>query len=309
MRTFFWSIAAVLAFALAGTALGQTTLVSGDVLISTSHDNGVVINSRIRVYSREGVLKGDFTSSDSEIFRETLVRNGIVYVGSTFDMLRFDTSGNFLGPFNPFGRINYLAPVGDGSFVAADGSGLLYHFNFDGSLRQFRNTQLLNERPARGVDVAADQCSTFYNSDDDVVLWNVCTGVSSPISASRMSGVGRGLRVLPDGNVLAAYQVAVDRLDSAGNLVRTYNIAANGIALDEDGTSFWTGFLGTLSKVNLETGAVEIAVNTGVNIDFISVVGEPRPGLQSANSIPTLSQWTLALLAIALGIFAFLRLP
>ena len=60
------------------------------------------------------------------------------------------------------------------------------------------------------------------------------------------------LRLLADGSVLVADSAAIYLLNSAGNVVKTYDDAGNNnwfaLNLDANGTSFWSGDSGTVNS-------------------------------------------------------------
>jgi hypothetical protein len=72
------------------------------------------------------------------------------------------------------------------------------------------------------------------------------------------------LRILPNGDVLAADTSNVLEFDSSGNIIRTYTGFTGAselfaLNLDPDGTSFWTGDIGGSTgvwKVDIATGTI-----------------------------------------------------
>lgn len=260
------------------------------------------------MYGNDGSYKWTVASSTSTFFRECLVHNGSLYVGTDREIKRFDLSGNELPRFNGFPVINYLAPFADGSIAGANGSEEIFHFEADGSVRQ-RLTVTRNPL-ARGIDVDADQCSIRYAMNDRAATWNACTN-ADPIPFARAwsapPGFGRAFRILPRGGFLVAILTDLVRLDSSGRIVHTYGIPARALALDINGTSFWTGAGGTLIRVSIETGQVEQLVNTGQAVEYLSVVGEPRVALAATN-IPMMDWRWLVLLVTCFAVIAFLRI-
>ena len=99
------------------------------------------------------------------------------------------------------------------------------------------------------MDLAPDGCTMYYTSDGQhIQRYNICssTQLSSlnnvPLSNRAYAGA-LGVRILPDGSVLAADHYNIQRLDSDGNVVAIYyGFPDNGlaaIALDPDGQTFW----------------------------------------------------------------------
>lgn len=296
------------------SALQAVTIERGDVLITTSIDIAPYqVRSSIRVLSPDGVLKGELASTEDTLLRESLLMNGIVTVGGTYDVRRFSASGVALGALNSRDGVNYLAPAVDGSIVAADGYGSLYRFEADGTIRTSRYTGYLNEPPPQGIELAADQCTVYYNTDQRLAKWDVCRN-TPPVffGATRPAGYGTALRMLPDGGFLAAYRIDINRTDAAGNPIRSYGIPGVALALDLDGRSFWTGVGSTLVKVDIESGTIRQLINLdlgGGAIEYLSVAGEPRASLsQEGVSIPALSPSILMLLALTLVATTLYRL-
>jgi hypothetical protein len=82
------------------------------------------------------------------------------------------------------------------------------------------------------------------------------------------------------------------------------------IALDPDLRSFWaSNGLDSISKIDLETGDTLIQTSAfgGVEIDSLTVVGEPRAAVSAGAAIPTLAHWLLLALAATLVAIGFVR--
>jgi hypothetical protein len=252
---------------------------------------------------------GPWLPRRARFFRESLVHNGSLYVGTNTEIKQFDLSGNELPRFNGADAINYLAPFADGSIAGANVSGEIFHFEPNGSVRQRLQFSRL-VFPASGIDVDRDQCSVRYATMSRVATWNACTN-ADPLAFDRAWSTppefARAFRILPQGGFLVALLTDLAGLDSSGRIVRRYGIPARALALDINGTSFWTGAGGTLVKVSIETGQIEQLVNTGQAIDAVSVVGEPRVALSGTN-IPTIEPRWLVLLVACFGMIAVLRI-
>src|SRR5437879_12097650 len=96
---------------------------------------------------------------------------------------------------------------------------------------------------------------------------NFCSSIqlshSNNVPLSNRANAGAlGVRILPDGSVLAADHYNVQRLDSDGNVVGIYyGFPDNGlaaIALDPDGQTFWTTDTAgsQLLNIDLSHGAI-----------------------------------------------------
>jgi hypothetical protein len=120
---------------------------------------------------------------------------------------------------------------------------------------------------------------------------------------------------LPDGTFLVAVILAegwrvVHVASDGSSVIRTYQIPGNALALDIDGTSFWTNAGNFLLKVDIATGNILSETYTDFLIEGISVVGEPRAALASAAtaSVPTISPPVVIALMLTVAAIAMLRL-
>lgn len=296
----------VCSVALSAWKLGAQSLVPGDVLVSTyTSTSQTTFISRLLVYGGDGSFKREFANSTDFSFRETLVHNGILYVGTDNEIKRFDLTGSELPVFNSEFQVSYLSPAADGSLIASRGE--IFHFNEDGS----RRAALLFPRTGgSGVDLDADQCSVYYIGGQGLRLWNACTDAGPTLIGLLPPGSNAySFRILPDGSMLAAVLQNLVRLDRTAAVLQTYDLGnqVRAVAIDTGRTSFWTGAAGTLFKVSIATGATELATAVGEPIRHISVVGEPRAALVGAAAIPALSTWMLAFLATTLVVFGWWR--
>jgi hypothetical protein len=147
------------------------------------------------------------------------------------------------------------------------------------------------------VDVACDQTTMFYTSEGSVVRrYDLATSTQLPDFATGLPNDCFALRLLPPfdgtGGLIVANRSSVLRLDDTGSVVQVYDAAGEDFwfsaNLDPNGTSFWSGDLGTANfyRFDIATGAVEIGpINTGTGygtLVSISVVGEPTGGSNDA---------------------------
>ena len=234
-------------------------------------------------------------------------------------MSKFSNNGTLLaatfGSFN-FGPESCLIINGTTMFTSeTSGTGDILKLNLSG-------TQLANYNTARSdwIDLAANQCTMFYSDEGPSIhRFDVCTNTA----LSDFTNVGPAfyaLRILPNGDVLAAAGPSVKRFNSAGTLISSYTAAGESVFfalnLDPDGTHFWSGGIGTgiIYKFNLTpvgppvlSFSSQIATAGGTILAGLAVFGETTasggPPVQAV--VPTLSYPMLGLLALALIAAAF----
>ena len=188
---------------------------------------------------------------------------------------RFNSNGVSLGAFgggyncNPYsfafdrtGRVFVGEADCTGDLLVLDGSGALrgaFDVGHDG-------------RGAARIDLAPDGCTMFYTSQGpNVKRYDVCSGRQLPDfnAAPIPGGVAHALRILPDGGVLVAAVYTIVRLNSAGAVVQSYDVAGApdlwmGLDLAGDGT-FWASNYGSsdIVRFDIATGTVLSSFNTG----------------------------------------------
>ena len=126
------------------------------------------------------------------------------------------------------------------------------------------------------IDLAGDQCTLYYTSEDTTVRrYNVCTRTPLPDFAGDLTPpYCYALRLRPNKEVMVACQDAVHRLSPQGVNLQTYTRQSIGeldagglfaLNLDPDGTSFWTAglFSGNVYRVDITSGTVLANFNTG----------------------------------------------
>lgn len=126
------------------------------------------------------------------------------------------------------------------------------------------------------IDLAGDQCTLYYTSEDTTVRrYNLCTRTELPPLATDLTPpYCYALRLRPNREVMVACQDAVHRLSPQGDNLQTYTrqsigeLDASGLFalnLDPDGTSFWTAGLnsGNVYRVDIASGTVLTTFNTG----------------------------------------------
>jgi hypothetical protein len=212
-------------------------------------------------YDNKGAIIQDPFGSGFNADPESCVRDGAgnFYVGQadgTGDVLKFDSSGNPLG-----------------SFDVATGP-----------------------RGTDWIDLAADQCTLFYNSEGPIMRrFNVCTNTQLADFANTAGCLGVGMRIHPNGDVFTAcFDDTIRRLDSTGAVVQSYPIAgaSNLFAfnLDPDGTTFWTAdFSGTIYRVNITSGAIVKQFTRGAGVEGLAIFGEVTAAVEGPPGSATCS--------------------
>ena len=166
-----------------------------------------------------------------------------------------------------------------------------------------------------GMDLAADQCTLFLESNGVVRRFNVCTGTFLADFAMISEPFWHHpLRILPDGGLLVGFSDRMERYSAAGVRVRTYpGFARGAMTLTRGGSVVWIARTcrHEIVEVDLETGAtrhigepgVDMPISMVANLGWTAVLGASHVA-----GIPTASTVTLAFLAVALVLAAFLRM-
>jgi len=226
----------------------------GNILVSLA-------NGTVEVRSSDGTLQsiisGPFTGEAKGIAIDS---NGNLLVA--YNWPDDHSNGNTIGIYSPdgtfagtFGSAYNCQPLG----VLVDAAGNVYvsereclgrilRFDPSGRLLQtfYVNADYVG---AWWMDLAPDGCTMYYTSNGQhIQRYDICSSTQLsnlndvPLSNRAYAGA-LGVRILPDGGVLAADHYNIQRLDSHGNVVGTYygfpdrGLAA--IALDPDGQTFW----------------------------------------------------------------------
>lgn len=300
-------------------ALAQVVLERGDVLVVKS--SSADISAAISVFDSNGALKGTLIEFPDRLLADLFYRDGGLYVGARFPdaIERIDDRGNLLTSFataDDVYNLNYLSPGPNGGLLAVNSSGEVFQFAANGDLVTFRDVSW-SPRPFGGIDLASDGCTTFGVTFSRLVQWDACLNTPATFITALLPATLEALRLLPDGTFLvdSVGSPGVIHLAADGNILREYNFFGAGLALDIDGTSFWT-FRGCAPmKVDIASGAILTVgdcIDTPGGTVHLAVVGEPRAGLPAPataeSSIPALSRSVLALLALALACTAALKL-
>lgn len=168
------------------------------------------------------------------------------------------------------------------------------------------------------IDLASDGCTMFFSDEGPRIhRWNVCTNTGLP-DFTTVGPAFYALRILPNGDVLAAAQATVRRFNSAGTVIADYTASGEtfffALNLDPDGTHFWSGGIssGQIYKFNLTpvgppvlTFSSQIAQAGGTILAGLAVFGEnivsnptPTPTTVAATATPTATRTPTAAPAI-----------
>ena len=232
------SLVGILVNVVPGKAEGMGFDASGNLYVShyCADASACAAGNSVEKFSPQGFSLGGFGGGyDCNPYSFAFDRLGNVYVGQadcSGDLRQLDLSGTFRTAFD----------------VASEGRG------------------------SARIDLAPDGCTLFYTSQGpNVKRYDLCSRRQLPdFNVVPVPGGYTGsLRVLPDGGVLVATSADVTRLDSAGRVVRRYDLADQpdlwiGLDLVGDGT-FWASNYGSsdLCRFDLATGTLLGRFNAG----------------------------------------------
>ena len=220
--------------------------------------------------------------------------------GGHNESIVFDSSGNFyVGQAD--GTSDIIKRDSSGAFVAR------YDVTDD-------------NRGSDWVDLASDQKTMFYTSEGRAIQrFDVSTNTQLANFATLAgSGNAFALRLLGDGGLLVADRSNIKRLNSAGAVTQTYDVAGQdfffALNLDPDGNSFWSADYntGNVYKFNIASGAVSTSFNKAGGVSGLAVYGEitqgnptpPRSVPDGGTSFALLGLSCLSLMALRRSIAA-----
>jgi hypothetical protein len=281
--------AAIFAALLAAQSAAAAPLTKGDVLAGVG-------NGQIKEFTPTGTLVQTLDTTEGNTFDTGMCFDsaGNLYATNFSDSSKFSSGGSLLAASFGSGYNSHPESCSvnktDQIYVGqADGTGDVLKFDTSGNLLDSFDPATGN-RGTDFVDLAADQCTLFYNSEDSTVRrFNVCTKTQLPDFATGLPGSSSGcyaLRIRLNGEVMVACSDQVNRLDAAGNVIQTYTPPGTSFLfamnLDPDGTSFWTGDINTgeVWQIDIATGNVLNEWNSSANtvLGGLAVVGEIRVG-------------------------------
>jgi hypothetical protein len=198
---------------------------------------------------------------------------------------KYDTNGNFLGTFGSGFTSSPESIVFDAAgnaYVGEANAGSVRKFDASGNpLATY--AVAVEDRGGDWIDLAADQCTLFYTSEGTLIKrFDVCTNTQLADFATLPQRPAFALRIRPNGEVMVATAGAAYRLDTSGTIQQTYTIPSSStlfaMNLDSDGTSFWTGDIGTgeINRVDIATGNILTTFNSSPDTSLagLAVVGE-----------------------------------
>lgn len=169
----------------------------------------------------------------------------------------------------------------------ADGSRAVNKYDSAGTLLATYNPTT-GPRGTDWIDLAADQKTLFYTSEGNTIR-RFDTSTNTQLSDfTTGGGTMYAFRILGDGGVLAANTSNVLHFAADGSIVTTYTVPGSSgtlfaLNLDPNGTSFWTGELGSglgnLYKINIANGLLEQTITThDSTVAGLAVFGEITQG-------------------------------
>ncbi|MHB9074249.1 MAG: PEP-CTERM sorting domain-containing protein [Desulfobaccales bacterium] len=192
------------------------------------------------------ILPNPFITNDASSHNESIVfdATGNMYIGQadgTRDVIKRDSAGNFLASYD----------------VATQNRG------------------------SDWIELAADNKTLYYTSEGTTIFrYDTSTNTQLANFATLSGGTAFALRLLADGTLLVADGVDIKRLDSAGNVIQTYDdlsvVSWFALNIDPDGTSFWSADYSSsqIFQFDIASGAVLDHFNTPSNISGLTVFGE-----------------------------------
>jgi len=294
----------------------HTAFQTGDVIAGGPTPAITIASGRFDWFLPNGTLNRRMASAFNEWpFDFAFDAAGRLYSPSFFTVRVFDTSGMFVGNFGNFSADKFSAITFDRSgnvFIAAGTTtGNLVKADPGGNLLAtflVPNDGHLNGTLA-SIDLGSDQCTLFYTTRSKTVFrYDVCsrTPLADLVTVLPGSSANR-LRILGDGSFLVADTESVYRLNSAGSIVQTFDLVGqdswSNVAVTPDGRSFWATSGDIAFQFDIQSGAITGSFQSSDYLFYaMTVVGEPRAAAPPPASVPTLTWWMLAALAISLAV-------
>jgi len=199
-------------------------------------------------------------------------------------------SNNSVSVFDKFGVLQGTFGSGNTTpeSIVFDNQWNAYVGNLGNGIRKFDYNGNFIETSYNGrvdfMDLQSDQCTMLRTTEGTFVgTHNVCTNVAGPNFATGLLGNAYALRIRLNGDVLLAMGTNIIRLNSAGSIIQTYDVAGEngwfGLNLDPDGTSFWSADFNTSNvyRIDISSGNIITTYNTGTSsgtVFGIAVAGE-----------------------------------
>ncbi|HMS33829.1 MAG TPA: T9SS type A sorting domain-containing protein [Ignavibacteria bacterium] len=198
-------------------------------------------------------------------------------------------SASTVSRFDKFGAL--LGTIGSGNStpesIVFDNASNFYTGNLSNGIRKYDGAGVYQSSSFTGrvdfMDLQADQCTMLFTTEGNTIYrYNICTNTALSDFATGLSSC-YALRILTGGDVLVANGVDIKRLNSAGSVIQTYDVAGENswfaLNLDPDGVTFWSADYSTANvyRINIATGAVVSTFNTGTGSSTVyglAVAGE-----------------------------------
>jgi hypothetical protein len=298
-------------------------VVRGDVIVAGLHFDPIenFPISNIRIHGRDGIFKSEVFSREGRL-GEPMERFGAIYIGTRTGgaddaIERLDLVTRSTSTFaTEVANVTYLSPGPLGGMLAVNGSGEIYRLSADGAVLYTRDIDAV-PRGGGGIDLGPDGCTAFFAASGSLARWDSCTNTGAQYAGPNLAASSLAMRLLSDGTFLIAvkglqpdFENRIIRVDQGGNLIQSYPIPGDALALDIDGASFWTNAGNNLFHVEIATGQILNVTVTGYLITGLSVVGETRAGLSAAAEVevPTLTRILLMLLTFGVAVAALIKL-
>ncbi|HYL60023.1 MAG TPA: hypothetical protein VEU51_14225 [Candidatus Acidoferrales bacterium] len=275
-----------------GLAVAAVFMVSGSQRVSAA---GVIPNGALMVSIGNGFVQEWDTTTTPPTFVALLnTMVDAVTAGSMFDIpgnfyvtdfngsdvTKFDPTGALLGDFGSgYAELpESITPNAAGDFfvgqAGVSSTKILEFGSLGAPIMSF--AALVEDRGTDWIDLAKDQCTLFYTSEDlHVLRFDVCANIQLPLFAGPLPGPNAyTVKIRQNGEVMVGDTTEVIRLDAAGNPVQHYLASSIepsnktpllfGLTLPPDGTTFWTADLNSFDvfHVDIATGAVLTHFNT-----------------------------------------------
>jgi hypothetical protein len=250
--------------------LCPTTAPASGIPLQTGDVLAAVGEGRINHFSPDGALL-DTLNFGGGIYDTGMGFDaaGNLYV-TAFDLnnvYKFDSKGVLLGSFGSGYNADPESIVFDNAGNAyvgqADGFGTILKFNSVGTLVDTYSPQR-EDRGTDWIDLAADQCTMHYTSEgSEIKRYNVCTRTQrSDYATGLPGGICYAHRIRPNAEELVACSSVVNRIDSSGALIQSYQVPGASLLfalnLDPDGRTFWTAdyYTGSVYRLNIADGSI-----------------------------------------------------
>ena len=177
-------------------------------------------------------------------------------------------------------------------------------------------TPVVLNPPRATIAVGSDGCTIYYANATGIARINGCTGAALPQYVT-LGGTIRDIFPLANGNVLVAADGNVLLFDAAGTLLRTIPLISYGyspamvvgqVALNAEGTILW---IAAASECSFDTAPgdsnelLRVAFSDGRELSREGLALNYPPGLvigpAAATAIPTVGEWGLLLVTIAIA--------